>query len=399
MKAKKYDGFESFNYLEAGKDYKLFELDKSEYLNSYYDLTREDQERVNTIFEKNLIISMRDHGFIVPKRKEDIIPYCRQPYTHFHYEGLARAGVDVIFENFMDGISIISSTEGLKWDDIIWTLGIRYCDIAKQDSVFIASSISDLKKAKRQGKVALIPSLEAASALENELGRVDLLYGFGVRCMGITYNHANTLGSGLAEVRDGGLTKFGNRVIERMNKLGMMVDISHCGDVTSIDVIEQSEKPVFITHGGARSLWNTPRMVPDHILKACAETGGVIGICAAPNTTLTKSRSEHTIDSVMEHFEYIVNLVGIDHVGFGPDTFYGDHVALQHEFDNMLAISDSHTGEEKFRESDYVKGLENPSESMINIVKWLVRKGYSNADIKKVTGANALRAIKQTFEN
>ncbi len=398
MKLKLYDGYKSFEYLESTKDYKSYTVSKSiNRVPGYSLLTSWDEKRrVEALFENNIIISLRDHGFIVPEKKEDIIPYCRQPYTHFDYEGLSNSGLDVIFENFMDGISIITSTSGLKWDDVIWTLGIRYCDIAQQKMVFIASDKYDFYRAKEENKIALLPSLEAASAIENELGRVDILYGFGVRCMGITYNDTNTLGSGLAEQRDGGLTNFGRKVVQRMNKLGMIIDISHCGDITSMDVIEKSEKPVFITHAGARELWNTPRMKPDHILKACAESGGVIGICAAPNTTLTKNRPDHTIDSVMEHFEYVANLVGIDHVGFGPDTFYGDHVALQHAFDGMLSISDSHGGEE-FEESDYVKGLENPTESMVNIVNWLVSHGYSDEDIIKVAGLNALRAIEQVF--
>lgn len=91
-------------------------------------------------------------------------------------------------------------------------------------------------------------------------------------------------------------------------------------------------------------------MKPDEVLKACAGKGGLIGVCAAPNTTLTRNHSNHSIESVMEHFEYLVELVGIEHVGFGPDTFFGDHSAIQHAFDDRLGISDSHSGEE-FHES------------------------------------------------
>jgi membrane dipeptidase len=398
MNTKKYNGYRSFQYLQAGKDYKSYPLDDSLNRVPQYDipLTKKQLQRVEQIFADNLIISLRDHGFIVPEKYEDIIDYCRQPHTFFHYEGLAKSGLDVIFENFMDGITIITSRTGLKWDDVIWNLGIRLCDLAHQDMVVVAKKASDLKKAKRAGRIALVLSLEAASALENELDRVDILYGLGIRCMGITYNEANTLGSGLAEKHDGGLTSFGRKVVERMNTLGMAIDISHCGDRTSLDVIQHSKKPVFITHAGARKLWNTPRMKPDEVLKACAERGGVIGICAAPNTTLTKKHPEHSIESVMEHFEYIVDLVGIDHVGFGPDTFFGDHVALQHAFDDMLAISASHSGE-TFEESQYVKGVENPAEAMINIVKWLVKHNYSDDEIAKVTGLNALRVLKETI--
>jgi membrane dipeptidase len=93
-------------------------------------------------------------------------------------------------------------------------------------------------------------------------------------------------------------------------------------------VIEQSTKPIFLTHVGARTLWDSKRLTPDQVLKACAHKGGVIGIEAAPHTTITHKNPAHNLDSYMEHFEYIKDLVGIDHVAFGPDTLYGDHVGL-----------------------------------------------------------------------
>src|SRR6185312_7011557 len=132
---------------------------------------------------------------------------------------------------------------------------------------------------KQNQQIAFIPSLEAATPIENELDRLDILYGLGIRSSGIAYSEANTLG--------GGLTEFGRAAVQRMNKLGIAIDISHSGDQTSLDTITVSSKPIFITHAGARGLWNTKRMKPDDVLKACADKGGVIGIEAAPHTTLT----------------------------------------------------------------------------------------------------------------
>ena len=104
--------------------------------------------------------------------------------------------------------------------------------------------------------------------------------------------------------------------------------MSHSGDRTCLDTFEVSDKPVFITHAGARAVWPTPRMKPDDVLRACAAGGGVIGIEAAPHTTLSAAHPEHSIESVMDHFEYCAELLGIEHVAFGPDTFYGDHVGF-----------------------------------------------------------------------
>jgi membrane dipeptidase len=137
-------------------------------------------------------------------------------------------------------------------------------------------------------------------------------------------------------------------------------------------------------------------MMPDDVLKACAEKGGVIGVEAAPHTTLTRQHLHHSIESYMEHFEYLANLVGIDHVAFGPDTLFGDHVGLHHAFASQLSISSSHSGPE-FEEVEYVKGLENPGEVIPNVVRWLVAHGYSDEEIARVTGRNVLRVVRDSW--
>jgi membrane dipeptidase len=245
--------------------------------------------------------------------------------------------------------------------------------------------------------LALVPTIEGAAVLENEVDRVEILYGFGVRMLGITYSESNSLGSGLKEKGDGGLTALGHKVVERMNKVGMAIDCSHVGDITTMDVIEASKKPIFLSHCGARAIWNSRRLKPDNVLKACADKGGIIGIEAAPHTTLTVNNLEHNLDSFMEHFEYVKDLVGIDHVAFGPDTLYGDHVGLHHAFASNLSIKSSQEGSAEFNEVEYVKGLENPTEAAINIVRWLVKKNYSDSDIEKVLGGNIIRALKDIW--
>src|SRR5207244_11929044 len=144
--------------------------------------------------------------------------------------------------------------------------------------------------------IAFIASLEAATGIENEVDRLDILYGLGIRSSGIAYSEANTLGSGLRETRDGGLTEFGRQAVRRMNKLGIAIDVSHSGDQTSLDTIAASEKPIFITHAGARALWPTKRMKPDEVIKAMAAKGGVIGIEAGPHTTFPKKQPNTSLD-------------------------------------------------------------------------------------------------------
>ncbi|PYZ95927.1 diguanylate cyclase [Alteribacter lacisalsi] len=395
---KKYDGYKSFQYLEEGKDYQPYKLAKEiDRVPAYtYPVSEEEEEKVQDILGKEHIVSMHEHTFICPEDVSEIFEFRRQGRDWTAFEALSRSGLDVIFENFMDGTAMITSQAGWKWSDVIHDIGIRYSDIAHQDMVIKAERIDDLYRAKKEGKIAFVSSLEAATMIENELDRLDVLYGLGVRCMGIAYSEANQLGAGLREPSDGGLTVFGKQAVERMNKLGITIDVSHCGDQTALDTIETSTKPVSITHVGARSLWKTNRMKPDEVIKACAEKGGVIAIEAAPHTTLTHNHPSHSIESFMEHFEYVANLVGIDHVAFGPDTLFGDHVQLHSVFARQLSIGSSHKGP-AFDKVEYVKGLENPAECFPNIARWLVKHGYGEEAIRKVMGQNILRLLEETW--
>ncbi len=398
MKRKKYSGYKSFQYLEPGADYRLFKLAKEldRVPSSKVRVTPEQEERVQRLLEENLVISLHDHAFVVPDDPNEIFEYRRFGRDWTAYEGLSVSAIDAIFDNLMDGTATITSRAGWKWDDVIWDLGMRLSDIAHQEMVIRAETTGDILRAKADGQIAFIPSLEAATPIENEVDRLDVLYGLGIRQSGIAYSEANTLGSGLKEACDGGLTAFGRQAVRRMNQLGIAIDISHSGDRTSLDTIEVSEKPIFITHAGARALWNTSRMKPDHVIKACAEKGGVLGIEAAPHTTLTEKHRRHSIDGYMEHFEYVANLVGIDHVAFGPDTLFGDHVALHHAFARQLSIKAAH-GQQDFQEVAYVDGIENPAEAFPNIVRWLVKHGYSDGDIAKALGGNIMRVLKEVW--
>jgi membrane dipeptidase len=397
-KATRYSGYRSFQYLEGGTDYREFALAKEldRVPSRKVEVSSAQEERVQRVLAENLAVSLHDHCFVVPADFADLAEYRRQGRDWTGYAGMARSGLDAVFDCLMDGTATITSKAGWKWDDIIYDLGMRLSDIAHQDFIVRGETLDDIRHAKENGQIAFIASLEAATAIENEVDRLDILYGLGIRSSGIAYSEANTLGSGLKEARDGGLTEFGRQAVRRMNKLGIAIDISHSGDQTSLDTIETSEKPIFITHAGARGLWSTKRMKPDEVLKAMAAKGGVIGIEAAPHTTLTKKHPKHSIESFMEHFEYCADLVGIDHVAFGPDTLFGDHVGLHHYFAKQLSIKSAH-GAQQFEEVEYVDGIENPAEAFPNIVRWLVKHDYSDGDIAKAIGGNVMRVLEEVW--
>lgn len=397
-KGTRYTGYKSYSYLQPGVDYRVFTFAKEigRVPSTQVDVTPEQEQRVRDIFANSVVISLHEHPTLVPEDIGEIFAYRRENREFTAYAGLSVSGLDAVFDNLMDGTALVTSKNGWKWDDIIMDLGMRLSDIAHQEFLVCARSVQDILDAKENGQIAWIPALEASTPIENELDRLDVLYGLGVRMMGIAYSEGNSLGAGLREPRDGGLTHFGRQAVQRMNRLGIAIDVSHSGDQTALDTIEVSEKPIFITHAGARALWPSSRLKPDEVIKACAARGGVIGIEAAPHTTLTEKHPQHSLESIMEHFEYCVDLVGIDHVTFGPDSVFGDHVGLHHAFAAQLSISQAHRGQD-FTEVEFVDGIENPAEGLLNCARWMVRHGYSDEDIAKAMGTNTLRVLQEVW--
>jgi membrane dipeptidase len=398
--AKRYTGYTAYSYLEEGVDFPARAWAKQVGRVPPYqglDLSEAQEERARRLLTDEIVISLHDHPQVFPENlKGELREHIRTGREPTGYEGLARSGMTAVFDNCMDGTCCISSDAGWKYTDVLFDLGVRMSDLAHQDYVVKAETVQDIKSAQETGRIALVFGLEAATMIENEVDRLDVLYGFGVRQIGIAYSEANMLGSGLKERGDGGLTYFGERAVRRMNQLGLAIDVSHSGDRTSLDVINASTQPIFITHCGSREVWPIARMKPDAILKACAERGGVLGLEAAPHTSLSREHPRHSLESVMDHFTHCVDVLGIEHVAFGPDTLFGDHVGLHEAFAANLSIQQAHS-DVQFEKVAYVDGLENPAECFWNIIGWLVKHDYSDDEIRMVVGGNILRVLEQVW--
>lgn len=386
---KQFDGYQPYDYLDAGTDYRAFDLAEkfSGFEPSEIPLSDEAEGRVAALTE-GTVISHHDHAFRFPKDvKADIWDYIREGRVHTAYEFLSETPLDCVFDMQMDGLASIHSMHGWKWDDVVHDTSMRACDLAHSDYAFQCRGIEDIHRAREEGKLAVVQSLESASPIENELDRIEQLYGMGIRSMGITYDLSNSLGTGGGDVheRDGGLTGFGVRAVERMENVGMAISTSHASPQTTLDVCDVATGPVFDTHALAGGAGVGTRGSADEVLSAIADTGGVVSILSSTHLP--------DVETYMDHFEYVVDLVGIDHVAFGPDVLYGDHTRL------LEVLAEFHGIElpESTMQSEYVEGLENPTEAWQNIPRWLVREGYSDDEIEKVLSENLLRALEAAW--
>jgi len=389
-KQTRYDGYEPFQYLEAGGDFEAFELpDHYQWGDPHeLELTEDEERRAAEAAAGNVVFSLHDHPVYVPtEMARDFGAYASEGRIFTAYDALAESNLDGVFDNV--GLASGASPSGMKMEDILHELGTRSTDVAHQDLLTKAGTVEEIREAHETGRIAWVPAVETARMIENELDRIEVLFGAGVRKLGITYSESNALASGLGEERDAGLTAFGAEAVERMNAVGMAIGLSHSSDRTTLDVCEISEDPVFLSHNGARELLDVPRLDPDEVLEAVADTGGVIAVTAAPHNSATYETPRHSIESAMEHFEYIRDLVGVDHVSLGPDAMYGDHRGL-----HRLADSGPPEGIE---DVEYVKGMDNPTEAWHNFVRYLVREDYSDEEIRKVLGGNTLRALEEIW--
>jgi membrane dipeptidase len=291
----------------------------------------------------------------------------------------------------MDGSSFINTKNGWDWNSTLHDLGMRLCDIGHQDFLVHCRRAEDIEQAHRRGKLAWVAVLESASCIENEVDRLDILYGLGVRSMGVNYSESNMLGSGLKEHLDGGLTDFGYDALVRMNKLGLLVDVSHTSDVTASEVIELSRDPIIISHAGARALTPTTRMFPDDVIQALGERGGVMAIEAAPNLTATEKHPFHSVDTNYgDHVgQYLTNLENGGKLGLGHYSHPG-----KGDEKKYLGID---MNVQQLKELKYVRGMENPSECLQNVCRWMIKHGYSDQEIAKIIGGNGLKLVKKVW--
>lgn len=248
-----------------------------------------------------------------------------------------------------------------------------------------------LEKVKNSGKLGIILGLQNSEHFRKP-DDVDYFYSIGQRVSQLTYNARNLIGTGSTERNDSAISDFGVAIIERMNKVGMAVDVSHCGDMTSLDACTVSKMPVLITHSNCRALCPHPRCKPDDVIKKVAATGGVMGITGV--RPFVKNSEPTTAEDILNHYDHVAKLVGVEHVGTGSDIDLDGYDALPEPIRKKL-----HAGYKAsygFREKDDVEGFNHPQRTY-DLAEGLIRRGYSDKDIEGILGGNFKRVLNQIW--
>lgn len=251
---------------------------------------------------------------------------------------------------------------------------------------------SDIERAHRKGKRAITLNFQNLDHIGREVDLLDRFYQMGFRVMQLTYNSCNAIGCGCTEAEDTGLTDFGRSVVERLNKLGVLIDVSHCGPRTSMEAALHSHSPIACTHTLARSLYGHDRGKDDPLLKAIAERGGYIGILAVPGFLTVNPKT--TIDDFLNHLDYVVNLVGLEHVGIGSDFFgFALPAALSTKIDELLGIL-GFRPEHRTSFTQRIEGFEDYT-LFPNLLAGLEGRGYSQAEVEQLAGRSFLKVFQR----
>jgi membrane dipeptidase len=278
------------------------------------------------------------------------------------------------------------------YDDALEFIAAWSGFVGRNTQVFtLVGKADDLDAAKAKQKIAVIMGLQNADEFR-EPKDVKAFYQLGLRCAQLTYNTQNLIGSGSTERVDGGISDYGVEIIKAMNEVGMLVDVSHSGDKTTLDAIELSPKPIAFTHSNCRALNNHPRLKTDEAIRKLAAKGGVMGITGV--RMFVKDKEPTTVEDIVDHVDHVVKLVGIEHVGIGSDS---DLMGYDHmPPDQYKQLKASYKASYAFRDKIDTDGFDHPRK-VYDLTAALIRRGYSDSNIQAILGGNFRRLLGSTW--
>ena len=303
-------------------------------------------------------------GFDIGKRAKE---------GHTDLPRLREGGVGAVFFSVYVGAEYVTGNRSAHralemFDAVLGDIVARY-----PNDFLMARTADDIEMAHRQGRIAALIGIEGGHAIEDDLALLRDFYALGARYMTLTHVNTNHWADSSGDLDNpkvqhhNGLTDFGRQVIAEMNRLGMIVDVSHVSDKTFWDVLAASRAPVFASHSSCRALCDVPRNMTDDMIRELARKGGVIQINFYPGFLTERKSPPANLEDVVAHIDHAVKIAGIDHVGIGSD------------FDGV---------------SGPPNGLDDVSK-MPALIAVLLERGYKERDVKKILGENTLRVIRE----
>ena len=258
-----------------------------------------------------------------------------------------------------------------------WISGWNRLIVNRPDYLLRIDRAGDFQRAREQGRIGILVGFQNSDHLRT-VDDVRRFHALGQRVSQLTYNARNRIGCGCHETQDSGLSPYGAQIVEAMNQVGMAIDVSHCSERTCLDTFAATRRPVLITHSNCRALSANPRCKSDAVIRAMAQRGGVMGITAV--AAFVSSRRPATVENVLDHFERVVRLAGVEHVGLGSDV--------------DLDAVDPRTGRVHARYD--VRGLA-PARRVFDLTEGLIRRGYDDRAIELILGGNFQRALTEIW--
>lgn len=356
-----------------------------------FNLNKEDEERALAIHRKSIVIdthndAIRDIMEVGPfiwDKRAPVTSYDRyRRDRRFHTLGergecnqftlprIKEGGIDcLIFAMY------VSSIHRARLKRLLQMLDVFYSEVEKNlNEVSIATSYKEIMDVVKSGKVAALISVEGGEALEGDIGVLRMLYKLGVRLMTLTHHPRNELGDGARGDFGSHLTDFGVAVVEEMNRLGMLVDVSHLNETGFWDVIEKTKSPIIASHSNCKALCDNPRNLTDEQIRALAKNGGVVNLsyCGpyikAVDWDAPDKLKKVSLEDWFKHLDHVVSLVGPDYAGLGSDA----PICGFPEMNDLTKVP--------------------------NITRGLVARGYSDQNIEKILGGNNLRLFKEVLK-
>ncbi len=310
---------------------------------------------------------------------------------------------EVMQEMVDGGYTFASFTMGADWHNIDLTVHAlahtRSFFLAQPERFVLVDKVDDVLRAKREGKLSVSFHFQGTNPLEANLEMVETYHRLGVRHMILANNMKNAVGDGGMERTDSGLSRLGVALVEELNRVGMIVDGTHAGYRTTMDMFEVSKDPVIFSHSNAKALWDVPINIKDDQIKACANSGGVVGIIGKG---IWLGDNDASIEMYFKHIDYMAKLVGPEHVGIGtvwnhpkerralpPSPVH--YPIEQHRDDHFRATGGKSRGP-SWDKGEYLAPTQLPE-----LTELMLKRGYSEKEVRGILGENFLRVAKQVW--